>query len=109
MGVLDFISGGKGLRNPKSIRLGGQRLSQILEAHEKFHRGLPGGVRSILDHADLSYSDLRGRDLTGSVLAGCNLRGADVRGSKLGSADLSHADLRSAALRNCDLTKTNPP
>ncbi len=63
MGLMDLLSGSgpKGLRKPKSIRVGGKRLSDILEAHAKFHHGLPGGVRADLTEADLRFADFASR------------------------------------------------
>src|SRR5579872_617267 len=93
-------------RKADTIRHKGKKLKDILEAHEKFHKGHPGGERADLAGADLSGQDLKKRDLTGANLAGSNLRKADLRGAKLSHADLSGANLRQADLRNCDFTET---
>ncbi len=90
----------------ETIRHKGKKLKDILDAHEKFHKGYPGGERADLSGADLSKADLKKRDLTGANLAGSNLRKADLRGAKLSHADLSRADMRQADLRNCDFTET---
>ena len=93
-------------RKAETIRHKGKKLKDILDAHEKFHKGHPGGERADLSGADLSGADLKKRDLTGANLAGSNLRKADLRGAKLSHADLSRADMRQADLRNCDFTET---
>jgi uncharacterized protein YjbI with pentapeptide repeats len=95
-----------GSRKAVIIRHKGKKLSDILDAHAKFHKGQPGGERADLSGADLSGQDLRKSDLTGANLVGCRLKKADLRGSKLSFADLSQADLRKADLRNCDFTET---
>ena len=81
-------------RGAGTIRHKGKKLKDILEAHEKFHKGHAGGERADLSGADLSRADLKKRDLTGANLAGSNLRKADLRGAKLSHADLSRADMR---------------
>ena len=101
MGLFGPLSG-KAIGSGKAtnIRHNGKKLSDILEAHAKFHKGHPGGERANLSGANLSKQDLRKRDLTGAVLVGCNLQKADLRGSKLSFADLSKSDLRKADLRS---------
>ena len=42
MGLLDLITGGKGLRKPTRIRHQGQKLSEILEAHNNHFLGKAG-------------------------------------------------------------------
>ncbi len=84
MGLLDLISGGKALRKPKSIRHGGKRVSDVLEAHEKFHRGQPGAFVAIFRGARSFPCRLARTRFNCLPLAGCNLRGADIRGAKLG-------------------------
>ena len=111
MGLMDLFSGSgaKGLRKPKSIRHGGKRLSEILEAHAKFHRGLPGGVRADLTEADLHFADLSHANLTGALLERANLEGANFKQAKLMRANLSGANLRGADLRNTDMTEAVLP
>ena len=101
-GQLEFLQGCAGeLRKATNIRHNGKKLEDILDAHEKYHKGHPGGERADLSGANLSRMDFKKRDLTGALFVGCRLRGADFRGAKLSFADLSKADLR-----NCDFTET---
>ncbi len=111
MGLLDLLSGAgpKGLRKPKSIRHGGKRLSEILDAHAKFHRGQPGGARADLTDADLRFADFSQADLPGAILVRANLEGANFKQAKLTRADLSGANLRGADLRNTDMTEAVLP
>ena len=50
-----------GLRKAKSIQHNGKRLTEIIEAHERFFRGKEGGERA----------DLAGADLSRALLADC--------------------------------------
>ena len=87
-------------------------LNTIIQLHEKWLRGEPGGKKANLRYADLSYADLRGAnlryaDLHNADLRYANLSYADLRGADLRSADLSGADLRGANLRYADLSYAN--
>jgi len=53
-----------GLKKPKSIKHNGRRVSEILEAHDKFFSGKDGGARADLTGANLSGADLSGANLT---------------------------------------------
>src|SRR3979490_2794127 len=77
------------LRKATNIRHKGKKLEDILDAHEKYHKGHPGGERADLSGADLSRMDFKKRDLTGALFVGCRLRGADFRGSNIGFAALT--------------------
>ena len=59
-----------GLKKAKSITHNGKKLTEILEAHERFFRGQDGGQRANLAGADLSGADLGGVNLSGAVLTG---------------------------------------
>ncbi len=91
-----------GLRKAKSIIHNGKRLTEILDAHDRFFRGKDGGARADLTGADLSSADLGGINLSGAILRNANLEGTDLRRAKLPGADLSGAKLRRADLRNKD-------
>ena len=73
-----------------------ERLSEILESHNKWLRGEDGGKRANLSGADLSGADLRGVNLSYADLRYADLSGADLRGANLSGADLSGADLSRA-------------
>lgn len=77
-------------------------LNTIIQLHEKWLRGEPGGKKADLSYADLSYADLRSANLRYADLHGADLSYADLRG-----ADLSGADLRGANLRYADLRYAN--
>ena len=90
MGLLDLLlPGGRMLRNPRSIRHNGKKLSEILEAHEKYHLGKPGGARA---------------DLSGAKLCRANLRASKLRDAKVHGPDFRGADLTTTILRGTDLT-----
>ena len=60
-------------------------LNEILEKHQKWSDGEPGGERA----------NLRGANLRGADLYGANLRGADLYGADLYGADLDEkTDIR---------------
>src|SRR2546426_11722383 len=98
-----------GLRKPKSITHNGKKLTEILEAHLRFFRGEPGGVRADLSGADLSRADLTDVNLTDAILKSARLEGADLRRAKITRANLSGANLRRADLRNTDMTEAVLP
>src|SRR3981189_3728340 len=106
-GLLEPSLGEAGkLRKATNIRHNGKKLEDILDAHAKYHKGLPGGERADLSGANLSRMDFKKRDLTGALFMGSSSTGTDFRGATLSFADLSKADLRKADLRNCDFTET---
>ena len=102
-------------------------LHQILEAHELWLAGSPGGKRAmltdrnlagfnlqnaVLQSADLggvdfTNSDLRGANLSQCRLAGAMLAGANLENASLFRADLSDADLRGACLRGANLEEVD--
>ncbi len=51
-------------------------LAAVVEAHGKWRRGEPGGIRADLADADLADADLAGADLAGANLARAYLAGA---------------------------------
>lgn len=80
-------------------------LNIILEDHNKWILGLPGGKQADLSganlrSADLSSAILRSANLSDAYLRSANLRGAILRGADLSGADLSVADLSDANLRS---------
>ena len=77
-------------------------LNTIIQLHEKWLRGEPGGKKADLRSANLRYANLHNADLRYANLSYADLRGADLR-----SADLRSADLRSANLHNADLRYAN--
>ena len=94
-------------------RLSAAELTAAVERHQRFVRGIPGGMRANLAFCDLSGMAAGGYDLSnaemtgarlGSVagagmrLRGATLYGADLRRANLTRADLSRADLREGAL-----------
>src|SRR6266702_8274042 len=97
------------LKKTTNIHHGGKRVSEILEAHERFFSGKKDGIRADLTGADLSGADLSGANLSGAILQNANLEGADLRRARLAHADLSGANLRKADLRNTDLTEAILP
>src|SRR5882724_5669624 len=97
------------LKKPKSITHNGKRLSDILDAHERFFRGKEGGEQADLAGADLSHADLQGVNLSGAILRHANLESSDLRRAKLPHADFSGANLHEADLRNTDMTEAVLP
>src|ERR1700719_4918306 len=83
MGLLDLITGARGLRKRTRIRRQGKKLSEILDAHNNHFLGKAGGQRADLTGADLRLADLRHANLSGAILDGAKLEGADLRQAKL--------------------------
>jgi uncharacterized protein YjbI with pentapeptide repeats len=106
MGITDIFKL-SGRRSPRSIRHKGKRVSQILEAHERFVRGDETGARADFSGAKLSNADFGRANLAYADFHGANLNGANMREAKLASADLSKAQMRKADLRKADLTEAN--
>ncbi|MDB5431635.1 MAG: pentapeptide repeat protein [Caulobacter sp.] len=95
------------------------RIGQAIDAHERYARGEPGGMRAIMRGLQLPAADFAGRLLSEADFSNCNLAGArlgaitaertvfycaDLRGVDLSDANLNGADLRGASLRAADLT-----
>jgi hypothetical protein len=57
-----------GLRKLKSLKHNGKRLTDILDAHQRYWASKEGGVRADLTGADLSGADLSKLDLAGAIL-----------------------------------------
>lgn len=101
-----------------------RELDLIIQKHEMFLTGKPGGARAVVRDRDLSGLNLSGKklsqsDFTGCILCdtdmttasfdaanlfGCDLSGAKMRGIKLVRADLRGAEIENADLRGADLT-----
>ncbi len=96
-----------------------QEFVETLRRHDRFTRGLSGGVRARLVNQDLSglrlpelnlrESALTGVDFSGSVLAGADLSNADLFGAVFDDSDSSGvkfagADLKGARFRNANLS-----
>ena len=77
-------------------------LAAILISHERWLKGIHGGVR-----ADLTLQELYGLDLSEANLKRAKLTGTDLSRCILIKANLEEADLFSANLRECDLTDAN--
>ena len=98
-------------------RLSAAELTAAVERHQRFVRGIPGGMRANLAFCDLSGMaaggyDLSNAEMTGARLgsvagAGMRLRGATLYGADLRRANLTRADLSRADLRGCSLRGAN--
>jgi len=58
------------------VRMNQSQLDLMLDAHERFATGRPGGRRLSLKFANLNGLDLSGRVLTDADLSGCSFEGA---------------------------------
>jgi len=108
-GAEETRKGAMGLRKLKQLKHNGRKVTDILEAHERFWSGKQGGARADLGGADLSGADLSKLNLAGANLRGANLDGSDLRGARLPVADLSGARLKKTDLRNTDMTEAHLP
>src|SRR5579872_7415483 len=103
-------------------RLSQGELDMIIDAHERYATGRPGGKRASLRFVDFSGLNLARRnladaDLSASIFDGCrmaavrldraNLFGSDLRKADLRGAFLIRADLRGACLRGANLTNAD--
>ena len=82
-------------------------IKEILEKHQKWLVGEPGGERANLRGANLYGANLYGANLYGADLSGANLYGANLYGADLRGANLYGADLRGANLRGANLRGAN--
>jgi hypothetical protein len=78
-------------------------LAVVVEAHGKWRRGEPGGIRAYLAGAYLAGANLAGAYLAGAYLARANLAGADLADAYLARANLAGANLAGANLAGADL------
>lgn len=86
-----------------------ERLNKILDDHQKWLYGEPGGEQAVLRYEDLRDADLKRANLRRADLAAADLRGADLRDADLReayclAADMRNANLQGADLRGADLT-----
>ena len=110
-----MIREGRGSMTPK-------QFVDTLRRHERFLRGLIGGVRANLNGANLSglrlprinlqHAILNGTDFTDCQLPGANfsfadLGGACFNGAKSPGADFTRAELRQAKMRHANMPATN--
>ena len=58
-----------------------EELNVILEKHQKWLQGEPGGERANLQRANLQEADLQWANLQRADLRGADLRGANLRGA----------------------------
>lgn len=89
-----------------------EKLSEILEKHQKWLRNESGGKRADLRHmnlsrANLSYANLSEAVLSYAYLNGANLRNADMSGADMRGAILRYAVLCGADMSYADLSFTN--
>src|SRR6266568_1868050 len=84
------------LKKTTNIHHGGKRVSEILEAHERFFSG-----------ANLRKADLRNTDLTEAILPGANFEEAQASGVEFFRCDLSNTNFRRALLRNANFRLAN--
>ena len=77
-------------------------LQELLEKHNRWTAGAPGGTR-----ADFSLRPLSGIHLEGANLKGAKLTGAQMSEAKLSKVNFFEADLFAADLRNADLKGAN--
>lgn len=83
-----------------------KNIDEILQAHEKWLRCEPGGVRADLRDANLYGANLEGADLRGADLCEADLREVNFEGADLRGADLRGADLWGAKFKGADLWRT---
>ena len=69
-----------------------EELNVILEKHQKWLQGEPGGERADLQMANLRGVDLQEANLQRADLREANLQRADLRGANLQRANLQMAD-----------------
>ena len=79
-----------------------EELKVVLEKHQKWLQGEPGGERAELQDADLQGANLQGAELQDADLQRANLRGANLQWADLQWADLQGANLRGANLQGAD-------
>src|ERR1700689_4262840 len=83
-------------------------LNMVIDAHERYVSGRPGGKRAALRFIDFSGLDLSRRnlcdaDLSASVFEDARMAGCKLDRANLFGSDLSRADLRGASLVRADL------
>ena len=84
-----------------------ENLNEVLDKHNLWINGLPGGERANLSGADLSHADLCGANLSGAYLRYANLRRAYLSDAYLSDANLSGANLSDANLSDANLRDVN--
>jgi hypothetical protein len=80
------------------------KLTEIIELHNKWLDSKSDGVRADLRGVDLRGVDLRGGNLIAADLSGANLSGGNLSGVNLRNANLNGIDLSGASLWYIDLS-----
>lgn len=83
-------------------RLNQDVLNRLLDAHERFSRGVVGGRR-----AKTPFLQAPGLDFSRRLLCDAEFRGANLQRARLISADLQRASLYCADLRGADARNAN--
>lgn len=78
------------------MKYNGTNLNEVLEAHEKWLKGTPGGSQANFAGKKLSGADLSGRDLSGAILCYADFSGANFTGAKLSGTNFAWTDLSGA-------------
>lgn len=99
-----------------------EALESIIAGHQKYIKGMRGGVRAVIKFKDLSGVVIKGRDMSNSDFSGCCFDDADLSGSNftassffacdmkrtnMAHGDFSKCDFRGACIVNANLTETN--
>src|SRR6266700_750461 len=97
------------LKKTTNIHHGGKRVSEILEAHERFFSGKKDGIRADLTGADLSGVEffrcyLSNTNFRRALLRNANFRLANVNGATFSGADMGVTILRETDLTGADLS-----
>src|ERR687888_590655 len=74
-------------------RLNPKELAAILQAHERFVTGVPGGRRALLAHHEIENEDFTNRNLTEIDFVGAKLSSSRFSKSIMARANLYAADL----------------
>ena len=82
-------------------------FNAMVNRHEQWLDGEPGGERLVLDGARLPYLRIVGRDLRQACLTNCDLEGLKLIRSNCSGADLSGCCLNHASIQDNYLSKCN--
>jgi uncharacterized protein YjbI with pentapeptide repeats len=91
------------LRDPKDVLHKGTRLDELLDAHARWLRNEPGGLRADFSDGKLFNIQLRGHALSCADFSRCDLHRSDLTRCDLSSCELSEADLRECVARKVKL------
>ncbi|HIL28399.1 MAG TPA: pentapeptide repeat-containing protein, partial [Micavibrio sp.] len=86
-------------------KLSQEALESIIAGHQKYIKGMRGGVRAVIKFKDLSGVVIKGRDMSNSDFSGCIFDDADLSGSNFTASSFFACDLKRTNMAHGNFSK----